>query len=160
MRGDLLRRLCTLRIDLPLLRERKEDLPVLFNAAVSNIYGGDFNIAHYKKAADTLKLYGWPGNTMELEAVAGRFAMALNNGAKITAHTVQNILVQAIGEDALYRELARRHPCLADKKPDLAALRAAVADIKYYLGSNNAAIAERLGISRSSLWHVLREQGE
>lgn len=160
IRGDLLRRLCTLCIDLPLLGERKEDLPILFHAALSNLYDREFQISRYKKAADILKLYSWPGNTSELEAVAGRFATALNNGAKITPYTVQGILVQAIGEEPLYHELVLRHPCLLEKKPELEALRAAIEDIKYYLGYNNAAIAERLGISRSSLWRVLREKEE
>lgn len=160
IRSDLLRRLCTLRIDLPFLNERKEDLPILFHTVLSNLYEREFHISHYKKAADVLKLYSWPGNMSELEAVAGRFATALNDGAKITPYTVQSILVQAIGENQLYQELTVRHPCLSEKKPELEALRAAVEDIKYYLGYNNSAIAERLGISRSSLWRVLREKGE
>ena len=160
IRGDLLRRLCTLSIDLPLLGERKEDLPILFHAALSNLYDRELRISHYQKASDLLRLYSWPGNTSELEAVAGRFATALNNGAKITPYTVQNILIQAIGEEQLYHELVLRHPCLSEKKPELEALRAAVEDIKYYLGYNNAAVAKRLGISRSTLWRALREEEE
>lgn len=123
-------------------------------------YDREFQLSRYKKAVDVLKLYSWPGNTSELEAVAGRFATALNNGARITPYTVQSILVQAIGEDLLYNELVLRHPCLIEKKPELEVLRAAVEDVKYYLGYSNAAIAERLGISRSSLWRVLQEKEE
>ncbi len=155
-----MQRLCTLRIDLPFLSERGEDLPVLFYNALSNLYERDFHISEYKKAVDVLKLYSWPGSTSELEAVAGRFAMTLNDGAKITPYTVQSMLIQAIGEDQLYQELVRKHPCLSDGKPKLEALRAAVGDIKYYLQYNNEMIAKRLGISRSSLWRVLRETTE
>ncbi|MDE6589864.1 MAG: sigma 54-interacting transcriptional regulator, partial [Oscillospiraceae bacterium] len=160
IRSDLLRRLCTLCIELPLLSERKDDLPVLFHTALSSRYERSFQISHYKKAEDILKLYSWPGNTSELEAVAGRFATALNSGAKITAYTVQNMLIQAIGEEQLFQELIRLHPCLTQKNPESEALRAAVGDIKRYLGYNNATIAERLGISRSSLWRVLKEKEE
>lgn len=160
IRRDLLQRLCTLRIDLPFLSERGEDLPILFYNALSNLYERDFHISEYKKAVDVLKLYSWPGSTSELEAVAGRFAMTLNDGAKITPYTVQSMLIQAIGEDQLYQELVRKHPCLSDGKPKLEALRAAVGDIKYYLQYNNEMIAKRLGISRSSLWRVLRETTE
>lgn len=160
LRGDLLRRLCTLRIDLPILSERKEDLLILFQSAVSNLYERSFSIERYQKAADILKLYSWPGNTSELEAVAGRFATLLNEGAKITPCTVQNMVVQAIGEKQLYQELIRKHPCLSEKKPEYELLRTAIGDLKYYLGYNNSVIAEKLGISRSSLWRVLREKEE
>ena len=156
IRGDLLQRLCTLRIDLPGLKERKEDLPILFQNALSNLSDREFHISHYKNAVEILKLYSWPGNMSELEAVAGRFAVALNDGAKITPYTVQNMMIRAIGEEPLYQELIRLHPCLSEKKPEADALRAAVEDIKRCLGYNNAAIAERLGMSRSSLWRVLK----
>lgn len=157
IRDDLLQRLCTLYIDLPELCQRKEDLPVLFQHALSNLYERELRIQHFPKAVDILKLYPWPGNTSELEAVAGRFSTALNDVVKITPYAVQNALIQAIGQDQLYEELTRLHPCLLEKNPDGSALRAAVQDIKYYLGSSNAAIAERLGVSRSSLWRILRE---
>ena len=157
IRSDLLCRLCTLRIDLPLLSERQEDLPALFSSLLAVLYGRDFPIANYKKAADVLKLYSWPGNTSELEAAAGRFATELNSGAKITAHTVHSMMIRAIGEDRLYQELVKRHSCLTEKKPDPEALRKAIDDLKYYLGYNNSNIAERLGISRASLWRALKE---
>ncbi len=158
IRSDLLCRLCTLCINLPALNERKEDLPILFQNALSNQYERSFRITNYKKATDILKLYSWPGSTSELEAVAGRFTATLNDGAKITPYTVQHILVQAIGEEQIYQELVRLHPCLLEKKPETSALREAVEDIKHYLGYNNAAIAERLGVSRSSLWRILKEE--
>lgn len=160
IRSDLLRRLCTLRIDLPLLSERKEDLPTLFQNALSNLCEREFRISPFKKAVNILKLYSWPGNTSELEAVAGRFSTALNDGAKITPFTVQNMLVQAIGEDRLYAEIKHLHPCLSEKNPNLNELRAAVKDIKSYLQKNNSDIAVKLGISRSSLWRLLKETEE
>lgn len=157
IREDLLRRLCTLQIDLPALGERKEDLPILFQNALSAYYDRDLRITKYQKACDILKLYSWPGNTSELQAVAGRFALLLSEGAKITPFTVQNMLVQAIGKEVLYQELVARHPCLNEKKPALTDLKPALVDIKNYLGWNNAAIAQKLGISRSTLWRALNE---
>lgn len=160
IREDLLQRLCTLRIDLPALGERQEDLPALFQNAFANVYERDFNIARYKKACDLLRLYNWPGSTSELEAVAGRFALQLSNGAKVTPSTVQTMLVKAIGEDRLYLALAQRNPCLSERKPSLDQMKKAIGDIKYYLGWNNTVIAQRLGVSRSSLWRTLNEKGE
>ncbi len=159
IREDLLRLLCTLQIDLPELEERKEDLPILFQNALSTYYDRGLRITKYQKACDVLKLYNWPGNTSELQAVAGRFALLLSEGAKITPFTVQGMLVQAIGKEALYQELVTRHPCLSEKNPVLTDLKPALEDVKYYLGWNNATIAQKLGISRSTLWRALNEKG-
>lgn len=158
IREDLLRQLCTLQIDLPALGERREDLPVLFQNALSVHYDRELHLERYKKACELLRLYSWPGNTSELQAVAGRFALLLSEGAKITPFTMQSMLVQAIGEEPLYGELIARHPCLAEKKPELDALRPALEEVKYYLGWSNAVIAQRLGISRSTLWRALNEK--
>ena len=158
IREDLMRCLCTLHIDLPQLGERKEDLPILFQNELSKYYDGGLRIAKYQKACDVLKLYSWPGNMSELQAAAGRFALLLNEGAKITPSTVQNMLVQAIGEEALYQELVARHPCLNEKKSAFADLNPALEDVKHFLGWSNAVIAQKLGVSRSTLWRALNEK--
>lgn len=158
IRGDLLRRLCTLQIDLPTLAERREDLPVLFQHAMSAHFDHELHIQRYPKACELLRLYSWPGSTSELQAVAARFSLLLSEGAKITPFTVHSMLVQAIGEEELYQALTVRHPCLTEKKPELAALQPALEEVKYYLGWSNAVIAQRLGISRSTLWRALSEK--
>ena len=157
IRPDLLERLSTLSINLPSLHERREDIPVLFQQALAGLETGDFRIDKYRKAVETLRLYSWPGSTSELEAAAGRFAFLLGDNAKITPHTVHHMMIRAIGEDRLLKELQQRHPCLADSDVRAADFKEAVEDLKYYLGWNNSVIAAALGISRSSLWRDLKD---
>ncbi|HEY6866778.1 MAG TPA: sigma-54 dependent transcriptional regulator [Candidatus Eisenbacteria bacterium] len=68
-RADLLERLSVVRIQIPPLRERREDIPLLVEAFVSA-----FNRKHGRKvtgitrgALDRLLRYWWPGNVHELE---------------------------------------------------------------------------------------------
>lgn len=80
-RSDLYYRLNVVTIDLPPLRERRDDIPVLFEhftleAAVR--YGRP---APLLSQAQLLKLmtYHWPGNVRELRNVADRFVLGVSN---------------------------------------------------------------------------------
>lgn len=84
-REDLYFRLSQFHIELPPLRERKDDLPHLIRFVME---GADLSAAHppaLDPAAEELLLgYAWPGNVRELENVIGR-AMILSEGGRITA---------------------------------------------------------------------------
>jgi len=79
-REDLYYRLNIISIDLPQLKDRKEDIPLLVEHFIKkhskqlnrNINGIS------DKAMERLLLYGWPGNVRELENVIER-AMVLHN---------------------------------------------------------------------------------
>ncbi|MGE0853689.1 MAG: sigma-54 interaction domain-containing protein [Hyphomicrobiaceae bacterium] len=67
-RADLFYRLNVARIDLPPLRERREDVPLLFHASVA-----EFNVRHGLRVGppepellDCLIAHDWPGNVREL----------------------------------------------------------------------------------------------
>ncbi len=65
-RADLYYRLNGLRISLPSLRERKEDIPLLAQHFLRKYESG--NIAELSnQAMEVLKNYDWPGNVRELE---------------------------------------------------------------------------------------------
>lgn len=73
-RSDLFYRLNVLTINIPPLRERKEDIPVIVNSLVEKISS---NMEKYiekvsEKAMEYLKNYDWPGNVRELENVLER----------------------------------------------------------------------------------------
>lgn len=87
-RKDLYYRINTLTIEIPPLRERKEDIPLLADHFLS-IYSK----AHKKKAAsispeviEQFINYSWPGNVRELEKVMER-AVVLTKGTMV--HTEQ-----------------------------------------------------------------------
>lgn len=88
-REDLYFRLHVLNIDLPPLRERKEDIPVLTEYFISR-----FSASHAvlpkeisQEALRKLQAYTWPGNVRELENAISR-AMALCEAEKIDAEHI------------------------------------------------------------------------
>jgi two-component system, NtrC family, response regulator HydG len=68
-REDLFYRLKVLQIDLPALRERAEDIPLLINHFISklNRYYHKNIVDVSPRAIETLMKYQWPGNVRELE---------------------------------------------------------------------------------------------
>jgi PAS domain S-box-containing protein len=85
-REDLFYRINVIRIDLPPLRQRKEDIPLLINHFI-----GYFNQLQMKdiegvstEAFSILMAYDWPGNIRELENVIER-AFVLCSGRLINA---------------------------------------------------------------------------
>jgi two-component system response regulator AtoC len=84
-REDLYYRLNVLPIELPALRARPGDLPLLINYYV-DLYNREFRKrvkGVEPSAMDALKSYGWPGNVRELRNVVER-AMLLADGDRLT----------------------------------------------------------------------------
>jgi len=73
-RRDLFFRLNTVEIDLPPLRERREDIPLLFNHFIQ-IYSRKMNKAIRGSSSELLPVlenYSWPGNVRELKNIVER----------------------------------------------------------------------------------------
>jgi two-component system response regulator PilR (NtrC family) len=83
-REDLFYRLHVININLPPLRERKDDIPILAQHFLEK-YGAENNRGEMEISADALDLmmdYDWPGNVRELENVVER-AVVLSGGQRI-----------------------------------------------------------------------------
>lgn len=82
-RSDLYYRLNLIVLNLPPLRERREDIPLLFEHFMLGA------AARYKRAAptvpgplmQTLMAHDWPGNVRELRNIAERYVLGLASGA-------------------------------------------------------------------------------
>jgi two-component system, NtrC family, response regulator AtoC len=84
-REDLYYRLNVLPIELPPLRARPADIPLLINYYIDT-YNREFRKrvrGVEPSAIDRLKMYGWPGNVRELRNVVER-AMLLTEGTTLT----------------------------------------------------------------------------
>jgi DNA-binding NtrC family response regulator len=75
-REDLYHRLNVVRLTLPPLRERKEDIPLLVERFLSQVEGR-FTLSYH--ATEALMQYDWPGNIRELMNCLERM-MAFNSG--------------------------------------------------------------------------------
>lgn len=73
-REDLFYRLTTIRIDIPPLRERTEDiLPIAFNFISQNLCKQSYRVQKFSSEAENVLLsYSWPGNIRELQNVLSR----------------------------------------------------------------------------------------
>jgi two-component system C4-dicarboxylate transport response regulator DctD len=81
-RSDLYYRLNVAVIELPPLRERREDIPVLFEHFVleaATRFNREAPIASGAQLSE-LMAYAWPGNVRELHNVANRFVLGLAGG--------------------------------------------------------------------------------
>ncbi|CDF57441.1 sigma 54-interacting transcriptional regulator [Thermobrachium celere] len=83
-REDLYYRLDVISINIPPLRERKEDIPCLLEHFI-NLHKGNKNIKGVdKKVIDALIRYDWPGNVRELENVVERILAFIDEKDFIT----------------------------------------------------------------------------
>ena len=88
-RADLFYRLSVVTLDLPLLRERKSDIPVLADHFLRK-YGKEYSDGHktFSPAAmQRLLLYDWPGNIRELENIIQQ-ALLVTEGSVIPPKNV------------------------------------------------------------------------
>ena len=68
-RKDLYYRLRGARLDLPPLRERKDDIPLLINKFWEEFWGNTREKAIDEEASDALSKYDYPGNIRELRSI-------------------------------------------------------------------------------------------
>lgn len=99
-REDLFYRLQVVRIHIPPLRERKEDLPILIPALLARI-NRDLDTQINQVARDAMEAlcaYDWPGNVRELENLLTK-AMALCSGRILTLDLFEGITPKPVQAD-------------------------------------------------------------
>ena len=99
-RRDLFYRINVIKIDLPPLRERREDVPLLANHFIEK-YCASMNKNKkiiYPKALQILMNHEWPGNVRELQNVFERI-VALHTGETITDKDVVEHITIFRGEE-------------------------------------------------------------
>ncbi len=111
-REDLFYRIHVIEIELPPLRDRREDIPLLVEHFLSR-----FKLAGKKpyltgKMLDTLLHYDWPGNVRELQNIIQRFLatnqIALPGGRSMFAEEENAALDTGIGLNQALENLERR----------------------------------------------------
>jgi len=149
-RQDLYYRLNVVKIELPPLRQRLEDLPLLVEHFV-NKSSVRFNKTVRRVSKDVIKeleQYSFPGNVRELENIIER-AVALCPGKTLRlADLPPDILcLKSIRVDPQPTAL----PGIKELEMDH------ISKVYQETGFNQTETARRLGISRTTLWRRLRE---
>jgi Nif-specific regulatory protein len=173
-REDLYYRLNVFPINLPPLRDRLDDLPVLANHFVTK-FARQMGIAPAGIAQDglaKLREYNWPGNVRELENIIER-AMILARGSSLGAQHLDFVrrmpsATNQSGSLPVVPAVASSSgPTLAPAGDDGKSLaerlldserKEIVAAVEKSRG-NIASAARQLGINRSTLYYRLRKHG-
>ena len=85
-REDLFYRLNVVTLDLPPLRNRKEDIPLLVRHLIERNGHGDITFSN--EAIEKLQQYNWPGNIRELSNVVMRTLTLSDHKSVITANDI------------------------------------------------------------------------
>lgn len=146
-RMDLLYRINTIRVELPPLREREEDV-LLLAAYYLNIFSTRYNKPGLKmdrSAEVALKKWSWPGNVRELQHSMER-AVILAEGKTITGDSFQ------------FASAASHRSASFDGSLDEVEARSIAYALKKN-GGNMSAVASQLGISRQTLYNKIKKYG-
>lgn len=152
-REDLYYRLSTVPLKIPPLRERKEDIYLLFRKFVADFthkYRSP-SVQLDPEARHILTNYSWPGNVRQLKNVAEQIAV-LEKDRNVTAQSILQYIPQEAGASNLpmrikqdakddFSERDILYKVLFDMKRDMLELKKLVAEI-IKNGGNSASIAE------------------
>jgi two-component system NtrC family response regulator len=83
-RQDLYYRLSVVPINIPPLRERKEDIPLLIKHFLDKYHEGKKRVRILPDVVEKMKRYPWPGNVRELENVVQQMILFCQNEAITT----------------------------------------------------------------------------
>jgi len=161
LRRDLYFRLNVVRVDVPLLRDRHGDIPLLA-AHFLRKYARELGRTPPRLGEDALaqlERYAWPGNVRELENLIER-AVVLCRGSEITAQHLPGEIAGARPATPAVTGPAAVVPADLSLKPHVDALETRL--IRAALersGNNKAAAARLLEISERALWYKLKRYG-
>jgi two-component system NtrC family response regulator len=153
IREDLYYRIAVISINLPPLRERKEDIPLL-----ANFFLNRFNTQLHKSvkgfspdALRMLEAYEWPGNIRELENRIMR-AVIMSDVTVLQPDTLG-----FSGKICLQKPVAAEGQTLKHARDDFES-KMIVAALKDQ-GGNMAKAADALGVSRPTLYDLVKKHG-
>ncbi|MEJ2340499.1 MAG: sigma-54 dependent transcriptional regulator [Gemmatimonadales bacterium] len=158
-RDDLYYRLNVFRIELPPLRERREDIPLLVEAALQRLQGRssqEVPLSVSPLAFRLLQQHAWPGNVRELFSVVESAAIRVQ-GNRIE---VQHLPPELRGGDAQKESASAdrregRYRTSTDAEDERAAIVAALDES----AGVRVKAAELLGMSRTTLWRKMKAYG-
>ncbi len=149
-RLDLYYRIHVVGLRIPPLRERRDDIPLIFEYFLRQFCGQQVHVAGLSPAArEALKSYAWPGNVRQLR-----------NVAEVAAYDPK----QAV-EGAFISGILREQGCSSGESnfmtlPEKGSLKEMeTAIIRHLLAHHSAdAVCQRLGISRVTLWRKMNRE--
>jgi DNA-binding NtrC family response regulator len=159
-RRDLFYRLNVINIDVPPLRDRRDDIPLLIAHLVRKHTPADQSPPVIDNAAlELLNRYSWPGNVRELENVIER-AITLTRNRRITP---DDLPARVRSNEPLATNSERKEDDLADLFAGMPSLeeveRRYLLHVLEATGGNRSRAAEIIGISRRTIYRMAARFG-
>lgn len=157
-REDLFYRLRVLPLDVPPLRERREDIPLLISKLLSNLAERyrrpDLTLS--AEAMIALEAYDWPGNVRHLFN-ALEYAAVHAEGTMIRPKDLPSEVVAGTPPQAAPLAISGRLTHYYRTTGDEVAEWTLIQKVLEDSGGNKAEAARRLGMSRTTLWKRLNQ---
>ncbi|MDH3270613.1 MAG: sigma-54 dependent transcriptional regulator [Gemmatimonadota bacterium] len=151
-RDDLYYRLNVVRIELPPLRARKEDIPLLVEAFHDRV-GRRPHAGCSPMAMRLLQAHTWPGNVRELFAALKSAHIRAGDRRIEAQHLPEEVRdSRADGPESDGSERYRRSEPVEDE-------RTAIENALARYGGTRTDAARALGMSRTTLWRKMKEYG-
>jgi len=161
-RRDLYYRVNVITINIPPLRERPEDIPILFKhflERISREWGKSFDGVD-PEVVEHLKRYRWPGNVRELQNVVERM-VSIAEGSRITAEYLPEEIYRPWHSESceassfvqvarIEEEREKRKRMQAERE------RRRILELLSKHGGNISRVARELGVSRSTIYRKMK----
>lgn len=150
-RQDLFHRVSTITMDIPPLRKRIEDLPVLVNHFLQD--GSIRGMKITDNALRSLMTYSWPGNVRELKNALELSTCLVKKGDPIDTDQLASHIIA--GESKIFHNIDRDDLKLKKKVKanEVQSIKSALSLCR----GNKSRAAKLLGISRSSLYNKIKQ---
>ena len=159
--ADLQSCLAICQLELPSLTERQEDITPLFLRSLSSNAAFHHRSVLSEQMQELLVFHRWPGQLQELQAVCTRYVIAMSRLEKATPKAQYLLLLQAIGEETIFREILAQHPALTQRPVvDKEAFLQGILQIKTLMKYSNDTLAEKLSVSRTTIWRILQDAAQ
>ncbi len=156
LREDLFYRVNVVSVDLPALRQRKDDIPALVEHFIAKHSSANRNVRISPRALARLDRYAWPGNVRELENMIER-ALILSGGDVLDE---QHFMFEASADVARDAPVSTTPSAIVPLSSAVDELESRLIDLALRQASGNKAkAAALLDISERTLWYKLKKQG-
>ncbi|NCC68736.1 MAG: PAS domain S-box protein, partial [Clostridia bacterium] len=147
-------KLSVMQLEVPPLRERRQDMVKLFLKLLYRYMDTALTLKMTEEMKRLLEYFSWPGNLSQLDMVCRRYSIMLGQAVNPTGKTMYLMLLQAMGADAICLDIYQKHPALPMLDTAAEDFKEGIEDLKNLLKYNDTAIAQKLGISRTTLWRL------
>lgn len=161
-REDLFHRLNVIRIQVPPLRQRREEIPALINHYLNQYQeeAAKRDIRLSEEAVDLMVVYDWPGNVRQLCNEVRRIVTYSESSAIVTPEALSTEIGKAARELDTDSGSHRRLPEALQSGPDHTTLSEAMEELERRMiqealrrcSGNIARAAKELGLSRKGLY--------